>query len=69
MAKIKRSIPRRRASRYPLGTTLTFRDGRVFVVSEYEGEFWDDPSYGNGGGEWVTRTCKYWASIEKDLAD
>lgn len=32
MAKIRRSLPRRPAWLYPVGTTLTFRNGRVFEV-------------------------------------
>ena len=43
MAKLVRSLPRRSPRRYPLGTTLTLRDGRTFeVVPEYYDD-WTDP--------------------------
>lgn len=43
MAKLVRSIPRRSPNRYPLGTTLTLRDGRTFEVFPEYYEDWTDP--------------------------
>lgn len=60
---IKRSLPRRSPRRYPVGTSLTLRDGRVFEVVELREKFWDDPSLGCGGGMWAWRTIKEWKEL------
>jgi hypothetical protein len=33
---VKRAVPRRDPRRYPIGSTLTLRDGRVFEVVQVE---------------------------------
>lgn len=49
MARVIRPRPRRSPNLYPIGTTLTLRDGRTFeVIIETHAE-WGDPSEGNGG--------------------
>lgn len=60
MARIKRPIPRRPAWWYPVGTTLTLRDGRVFRVIAEREKVWDDPSQGRGGGNWAWQDVYRW---------
>ena len=64
MAKLVRSRPLRSPKFYPVGTTLTLRDGRTFVVEEGEHLFWDDPTYGNGGPEILMKKFyKVWTLV------
>lgn len=61
MAKVVRSRPRRPAFLYPVGTTLTLKDGRVFEVVTERVKYWDDPSMGRGGGDWAWKDSqKFW---------
>lgn len=55
---IKRPTPRRPASWYPVGTELTLRDGRKFVVVDRINRYGFDPSYGHGG-EIITEVVHY----------
>lgn len=61
--RVKRSIPRRSPHRYPVGSTLTLRDGRTFVVAEEEREISipmsEDP-YDFYEASKYTRAVKVW---------
>ena len=63
MARLVRSLPRRSPNRYPVGTTLTLRDGRTFEVATESYVDWYDPTEGNGGGNWETFTRKIWKLV------
>lgn len=50
----QRPYPRRPPWLYPTGTRIFLRDGRVFMVVAPSQRQWDDPTEGNGGGNWIT---------------
>lgn len=61
---VKRSIPRRPAWLYPVGSILTMKDGRSFKVTTEKIKVWDDPSMGHGGGDWVwIDSSRYWREL------
>ncbi|HEU5223112.1 MAG TPA: hypothetical protein VFU07_05450 [Candidatus Lumbricidophila sp.] len=63
MPRIVRPLPRRKASRYPLGTQIELRDGRRFRVVSMTIRSWQPaPSLlpGNEDGEYKTRLVHIW---------
>ena len=61
--RLVRPYPRRNPGRYPVGTLLTLRDGRTFEVLGRPTRVWDDPTEGNGGGDWITVCSHVWVLI------